>query len=339
MVGTKTRAPFKYFVVDAFTSSPLKGNPAVVFLLNEEKDTKSLQAMAQEFNLLTCYVTKLTPSKLSKIPRYNLRWFAPASEVKICGHGTIACTHAIFSSTGTIQGNEIEFVTQSGVFSAKRISENGNQINGHELLRNDDFLEYQHKKCLIQLRFPLYPTVALEPIEMKLVPVSLKGPSTLNIMKMSRENDLIVELLSSKHVTDFNPKMDEIKIWPGRGVAITGLAPLGSGFDFFTRLFSPNFGIDEEAKREMVGTKGRAPYKYFVVDAFTSSPLKGNPAVVFLLDEEKDTKCLQAMAQEFNLLTCYVTKLTPSKVSKTPRYKLRWFAPASEVRYFLILRL
>ncbi|XP_057247828.1 uncharacterized protein LOC104904809 isoform X1 [Beta vulgaris subsp. vulgaris] len=198
MVGTKTRAFFKYFVVDAFTSSPLKGNPAVVFLLNEEKDTKSLQAMAQEFNLLTCYVTKLTPSKLSKTPRYNLRWFAPASEVKICGHGTIACTHAIFS-TGTTQGNEIEFVTQSGVFSAKRISENGNQINGHELLRNDDFLEYQHKRCLIQLRFPLYPTVPLEPIEMKLVPVSLKGPSTLNIMKMSRENDLIDQVCGSIH--------------------------------------------------------------------------------------------------------------------------------------------
>ena len=51
--------------------------------------------------------------------------------------------------------------------------------------------------------------------------------------------------MSSKHVTDYNPNMNEIKKWPGRGVAITGLAPPDSGFDFFTRLFSPNFGIDE----------------------------------------------------------------------------------------------
>ncbi|CAO2815834.1 unnamed protein product [Amaranthus hypochondriacus] len=235
MVGQRVRAsPFKYFVVDAFTSSPLNGNPAVVFFLNEEKDQKSLQAMAQEFNLLTCYVTKVASLKASDTPRFNLRWFAPASEVKICGHGTIACTHAILSD-GAIQGNEIEFVTQSGVFLAKRILEFETDSNGHKI-----------GNSFIQLSFPLYPTLQLEPFEMKLVPYSLKGSSTLNIMKMPNENDLIVELMSSKHVTDYNPKMDEIKKWPGRGVAITGLAPPNSGFDFFTRLFSPNFGIDED---------------------------------------------------------------------------------------------
>ncbi|XP_021717095.1 uncharacterized protein LOC110684958 [Chenopodium quinoa] len=242
MVGVKTS--LKYFVVDAFTSSPLKGNPAVVLLLDEEKDQECLQAMAQEFNLLTCFVTKVTTLKASKTPRYNLRWFAPASEVKICGHGTIACTHAIFS-TGVVQGNEIEFDTLSGVFLAKRIIEN-NRSGSHEISKNDEIFQNGHKKFLIQLRFPLYPTVQLESNEMKLVPPSLKGPSTLNIMKMSRENDLIVELMSSKDVTDYKPKMDEIKKWPGRGVAITGLAPPESEFDFFTRLFSPNFGIDED---------------------------------------------------------------------------------------------
>ena len=69
--------------MDAFTSSPLNGNPAAVLFLNEEKDQKSLQAMAQEFNLLTCYVTKIASLKASDTPRFNLRWFAPASEVLI----------------------------------------------------------------------------------------------------------------------------------------------------------------------------------------------------------------------------------------------------------------
>ena len=39
--------------------------------------------------------------------------------------------------------------------------------------------------------------------------------------------------------------MEEIEGWPGRSMAITGIAPPESGFDFFTRLFSPNYGIAE----------------------------------------------------------------------------------------------
>lgn len=50
---------------------------------------------------------------------------------------------------------------------------------------------------------------------------------------------------SGKDVIDYKPSMDEIKKWPGRSVAITGLAPPNSGFDFFTRLFGPNYGVDE----------------------------------------------------------------------------------------------
>jgi len=54
-----------------------------------------------------------------------------------------------------------------------------------------------------------------------------------------------VELSSSELVAEFQPSMDEIGGWPGRSMAITGIAPPESGFDFFTRLFSPNYGIAE----------------------------------------------------------------------------------------------
>ncbi|KMT00970.1 hypothetical protein BVRB_9g222340 [Beta vulgaris subsp. vulgaris] len=234
----RSEAPFKYFVVDAFTSSPLKGNPAVVCFLDKQKDQECLQAMAQEFKWLTCYLTKVIDMESSSnIPRYNLRWFTPTLEVKICAHGTLASAHAIFS-TGMVQGNDVEFVTKSGVLLAKRILENQ---NGETLKK-----QLKSNKFLIQLCFPLYSAVQLDPSEINFIPKSLKGQSTINFVKMSRENDLIVELESSKDVIDFNPIEEDIAKWPGRGVAITAIAPYRSGFDFFTRLFAPNAGIMED---------------------------------------------------------------------------------------------
>ncbi|KAM1449365.1 hypothetical protein ACFXTO_008218 [Malus domestica] len=70
--------------------------------------------------------------------------------------------------------------------------------------------------------------------------------------------------------------------------------------------------------------------KYSVVDAFTDSVFKGNPAAVCLLEEDRDDQWLQAVAAEFNLSeTCYLTRLTES--DSTPRFGVRWFTPSNEV--------
>uniref|UniRef100_A0A0D3B8Q5 PhzF family phenazine biosynthesis protein n=1 Tax=Brassica oleracea var. oleracea TaxID=109376 RepID=A0A0D3B8Q5_BRAOL len=52
----------------------------------------------------------------------------------------------------------------------------------------------------------------------------------------------------------------------------------------------------------------KKPVNYFVVDAFTDSAFKGNPAVVCFLDGEnkRDDSWLQSLAAEFNLpMTCF----------------------------------
>jgi predicted PhzF superfamily epimerase YddE/YHI9 len=54
-----------------------------------------------------------------------------------------------------------------------------------------------------------------------------------------------VELSSGKEVADVLPNIEEIRKCSSRGVIITGPAPAGSGYDFFTRFFCPKFGIDE----------------------------------------------------------------------------------------------
>ncbi|GAU40773.1 hypothetical protein TSUD_26530 [Trifolium subterraneum] len=75
------KKPVKYYVVDAFTDSAFKGNPAAVCLLEEEKDIQWLQSLAAEFNISeTCY---LIPIHGTSVPRFGLRWFTPTAEVVV----------------------------------------------------------------------------------------------------------------------------------------------------------------------------------------------------------------------------------------------------------------
>ncbi|GMN18852.1 hypothetical protein TIFTF001_050865 [Ficus carica] len=81
--------------------------------------------------------------------------------------------------------------------------------------------------------------------------------------------------------------------------------------------------------------------KYSVVDAFTESPFKGNPAAVCFPEEDRDDQWLQSVAAEFNISqTCYLSRIAESEAhdspngsstSTFPRFRLRWFTPVAEV--------
>lgn len=75
---------FEIFQIDAFTKLPFKGNAAGV-TFGDGLSSKEKQLIAREMNLSeTAFISK------SKIADHNLQWFTPTSEVKICGHATIA---------------------------------------------------------------------------------------------------------------------------------------------------------------------------------------------------------------------------------------------------------
>ncbi|MCL2201879.1 MAG: PhzF family phenazine biosynthesis protein, partial [Oscillospiraceae bacterium] len=62
--------------------------------------------------------------------------------------------------------------------------------------------------------------------------------------------------------------------------------------------------------------------KYFVVDAFTDEPFRGNPAGVCIMDRYLDAETMQKIASENNLSeTAFVLK-------QEDHYDLRWFTPA-----------
>ncbi|KAK2990510.1 hypothetical protein RJ640_019790 [Escallonia rubra] len=231
------KKPVKYSVVDAFTDTAYKGNPAAVCLLEEERDEEWLLAVAAEFNISeTCYLTRITgPESVphdSPTPRFRLRWFTPVTEVTLCGHATLAAAHFLFTS-GLVNTDLIEFLTLSGILTAKRVADS-KLANGEV---QDGFF--------IELDFPTVPLHEYNSADVSAISDSLSGASAIDMMKTSND-DILVMLPTGKAVVELEPQFDKIQQCPGRGIIVTGVAPPGSGFDFYSRFFCPKFGIKED---------------------------------------------------------------------------------------------
>lgn len=104
------RIPFHQ--VDAFTATPLRGNPAAICPLEAWLPDETLQAIAIENNLSeTAYlVPRTAPGE------FDLRWFTPVSEVDLCGHATLASA-AVVLTPGL---DQVIFHTRSGPLTVRR---------------------------------------------------------------------------------------------------------------------------------------------------------------------------------------------------------------------------
>ncbi|EOX94814.1 Phenazine biosynthesis PhzC/PhzF protein, putative isoform 1 [Theobroma cacao] len=211
-MNNMAKTPVKYYVVDAFTDSAFKGNPAAVCLLEEERDEKWLQAVAAEFNVSqTCYLTRIT-NPASPNPRFRLRWFTPVAEVKLCGHATLASAHTLFT-TGLVNSNIIEFDTLSGILTAKKDAD----VNPTDVSRVQNAITK-----------------------------ALNGAPLIDVKRTTTASDLFVVLASGKSVIEIEPRFDDILKCPGRGLIVSGVAPPDSEFDFISRFFCPKYGINED---------------------------------------------------------------------------------------------
>lgn len=113
----------EYYVVDAFTSVPFRGNQASVVYLPESNayDDSTLLRISQEFNYQeTAFLTELPPAQ-DGIPTYGLRWFTPVIEFPLCGHATLATAHTLFNGRHSNDSHEIiRFETMSGSLTARK---------------------------------------------------------------------------------------------------------------------------------------------------------------------------------------------------------------------------
>ena len=101
----------KIFQVDAFTDKKFSGNPAAICLLpkGHEKTDLWMQSVAEEMNLPeTAFAEEIEGF------HYSLRWFTPTTEVKLCGHATLATAHILWSEHHIAKTQAIRFATLSG---------------------------------------------------------------------------------------------------------------------------------------------------------------------------------------------------------------------------------
>jgi len=106
--------PLPVFHVDAFSAKPFAGNPAAVCPLAAWLDDDLLRAVAAENNLSeTAYL-------VTRGDHYELRWFTPRCEVKLCGHATLASAFVVLQILET-KRDSVRFETRfSGALMVSR---------------------------------------------------------------------------------------------------------------------------------------------------------------------------------------------------------------------------
>lgn len=200
----------RLFQVDAFTNTPFRGNPAAVCLLETERDTGWMQAVAAEMNL---------PETAFLVPRgaeLGLRWFTPTTEVDLCGHATLASAHVLWE-TGTLPlAARARFRTRSGLLTAER------------------------RGAWIEMDFPAEPATITEP------PPPLLAALGVGAKWVGKNRfDYLVEVDGAEIVRRLRPDLVVLRSVRTRGVIVTALADTPD-VDLVSRFFAPAAGIDED---------------------------------------------------------------------------------------------
>jgi PhzF family phenazine biosynthesis protein len=119
----KPRPSLPYWHVDAFAERAFAGNQAAVMPLEEWLPDKTLQAIAAE-NLFA--ETAFLVPDVSGAADWELRWFTPACEIRLCGHATLASGHVILEQEG---GERVTFRTrQAGTLEVRRLLPGGYEL-------------------------------------------------------------------------------------------------------------------------------------------------------------------------------------------------------------------
>ncbi|OQR65718.1 oxidoreductase [Streptomyces maremycinicus] len=205
-------------IVDAFTDRPFSGNPAGVLLLDAFPDDNRLQSVALEVNHAETAFAHPLPG--GGEADWALRWFTPVAEVDLCGHATLATAH-VLHTTGAHAG-PVRFATRSGVLVATP-AEDGS----------------------ITLDFPTAPLTAVD------IPDGVAealGAEPLACFDTGPHvGDLLIEVADEKTVHALKPDHKALAAHSRRGVIATARAENPDlGYDFVSRCFFPNIGIDED---------------------------------------------------------------------------------------------
>ena len=198
------------FQIDAFTSVPFGGNPAAVCLLDSWLDDELLRKVAAEFNLsATAFLVRATLG-------YELRWFTPVCEIRLCGHATLAAGYVVLNFLKS-EDEEVWFATRFG---------------GKVGVRREAGLYAMDFPALVPKKIG-EPSGLREALGMVSPPVEV----------VEANETYIAVLPSPESILALQPNFDLLARLHPFAVAVT--AP-GEDVDFVSRYFAPSYGVPED---------------------------------------------------------------------------------------------
>ena len=200
----------EYWHVDAFADAAFKGNQAAVMPLEAWLDDDVLQAIGEENNFAeTAFVIPDTSGQAD----YELRWFTPTEEVRLCGHATLASGHVLLSKSGE---DRVTFRT-----------------------RKAGLLEVRKSSAGYELGLPLIPTERGSWDDA----VSLLGAQPQEVW-LNPEGYGVYLYESEDEVRAIEPDMRGLKALGNDQFICTAR---GSDTDVVSRVFVPGGGVDEDS--------------------------------------------------------------------------------------------
>ncbi|UOR16214.1 PhzF family phenazine biosynthesis protein [Qipengyuania aquimaris] len=199
-----------YWHVDAFASRPFEGNQAAVMPLDEWLADDVLQAIGEENNFAE---TAFVVPDVSGEADWELRWFTPTEEVRLCGHATLASGHVLLTRDG---GERVTLRTRkAGVLEVSKAGD------GYELA------------------LPAIPTSRGEWDEA----VALLGAKPQEVW-LNPEGYGIYLFETEEQVRALDPDLRGLRALGNDQFICT--AP-GSDTDIVSRVFVPGGGVDEDS--------------------------------------------------------------------------------------------
>jgi PhzF family phenazine biosynthesis protein len=207
------------YQVDAFTDKLFSGNPAAVCISENELDENLMQNIANEMNLSeTAFVNPIKNKK----DTYQIRWFTPLTEVKLCGHATLASAHILFENN-YIESNSITFYNK------------------------DRSLELFTKQSPygIALDFPVDKISEWKNDETKALLSYLGLPYTCPVFRGRVTGQILIEAPDEEILANLEPNFSRLISLDGSysGVTVTSRS---NKYDFVSRFFDPWEGINED---------------------------------------------------------------------------------------------
>ena len=194
------------YQIDAFAKKPFEGNPAAVIPLNDWLSDCVMQSIAEENNLAE------TAFFVQNDSGFNIRWFTPNKEVKLCGHATLASAFVLFNYLG-YESDSITFNSLSGSLGVTRSGD----------LLTLDFPSQKPEKCEAPAK--LIDGLGQIPLE------------------CYKNEDYVAVFDNENEISNITPNYGNLEKLDLRGVIVT--AP-SSTYDFVARFFAPKFGIPED---------------------------------------------------------------------------------------------